>query len=171
MKFNQYIIDFFKRHNLYDEEVFNYLEKNAMMIDYRDEDQRTMIGCFYILDRNEILKKIQVNVPYVYDDVTALITVHELVHGIENYPKIGKRFKKEMTIETLPILYEKLFMLENPSEELIKYGAYLDKIIESSEQRDYLFALKARDELIKEYNYDMKKMQKKAKRLSRKYRG
>ena len=171
MKFNAYIIDFFKRHNLYDEELFKYLEKNAMMIDYRDEDQRAMIGCFYVLDEKEILKKIQVNVPYVYDDITAMINVHELVHGIEAYQRIGKKFKKDLTTEALPILYEKLFILENPSEELIKYGEYLDKTIEMCSEKDYKFALKVSDELIKNYNYDMKKMKKMTKKLSRKYRG
>ena len=170
MNFNSYIIDFFKRHNLYDKEVFDYLSKNSTMIDYKDEDQRAMIGCFYILNRREILERLQINIPYVYDDITALINVHELVHGIENYKKLGKRFKKEMTVEVLPILYERLFILENPSEKLNKYGEYLDNIIEKSSEKEYVVALRVRDELIKNYNYNMSKMQKMSKKLVRKYR-
>lgn len=170
MKFNSYIIDFFKRHNLYDEETFDYLSKNATMIDYKDEDQRAMVGCFYILDEKKILKKLKINIPYVYNDITALIDIHELVHGIENYPKLGKRFKKDITIEALPILYEKLFILENPSDQLIKYGEYLDGIIEKSSEKEYKFALKIREELLKNYNYDVTKMQKMSKKLVRKYR-
>lgn len=168
MKYNQVIIDFFKRHNLYEEEMFKYLSENSMMVDYLDEEQRAFIGCFYILNKRGILDRIQLNIPYVYNDETALINIHEIVHGILYYQKLGKKFKKDITVEALPMLYEKLYILENPSEEFIKYGEYLDRIIEENPQKEYKFGLDVREELLKNYNYNIKKMSKKVKRLSRK---
>ena len=169
MVYNEKIIDFFKRHNMYDEKTFKYLQDNSTMIDYRNVEERAFIGCFYILNKKEELERLQINIPYVYDDITALINIHEIVHGIENYSKLGKKFKKDITIETLPILYEYIFITESQSSELKSYGKYLDKMIETSNELEYLFALKVRLELLNKYKYNMKKMQKLTKKLSREY--
>ena len=169
MVYNEKIIDFFKRHNMYDEKKFQYLQDNSTMIDYRNVEERAFIGCFYILNKKEELERLQINIPYVYDDITALINIHEIVHGIENYSKLGKKFKKDITIETLPILYEYIFITESQSSELKSYGKYLDKMIETSNELEYLFALKVRLELLNKYQYNMKKMQKLTKKLSREY--
>ena len=169
MVYNEKIINFFKRHNMYDEKTFKYLQNNSTMIDYRNAEERAFIGCFYILNKKEELERLQINIPYVYDDITALINIHEIVHGIENYSKLGKKFKKDITIETLPILYEYIFITESQSSELKSYGRYLDKMIETSNELEYLFALKVRLELLNKYQYNMKKMQKLTKKLSREY--
>ena len=169
MRYNQGIIDFFKRHNMYDEKMFEYLQENSTMVDYKDPEQRPFIGCYYIQGKNNILQKIVLYVPYVYDNTTALIDIHEITHGIENYYKIGKKFEKNITVEALPLLYEKLYILENPTDELIEYGRYLDEKADRHREIQYRFALKIRDELLSNYNYNMKKMEKKVKKLSRKY--
>ena len=100
-----------------------------------------------------------------------LINIHEITHGIENYQKLGKRFKNNITIETLPLLYEKIYIQETNNDELTKYGRMLDKIILEEEKNEYLFGLRAREELIRNFNNeDIDKMSKKCKRLIRKYR-
>ena len=170
MEYHPKIINFFKEHNLYDEKKFNYLKNNSIMVDYENPEERSFIGCFYILDQRNILRKIKLNLPYVMNEETTLINIHELTHGIENYYKIGKKFKKDITIETLPLLYEKLYILENPSEELIAYGKYLDNLIEETSEKEYKFALKVREELLNNYDYDMVKIQKRTKKLVRKYK-
>ena len=170
MKYNPAIIDFFKRHNMYDEEMFNYLQENTIMIDFKDPDQRGFIGCFYVQDKKGRLTKIVLNIPYVYDYKTALINIHEITHGIENYKKLGKKFKKDNTVEALPILYEKIYIMENDNEELTKYGEYLDTLCGRDNATEYQMALKVRDELLSNYSYDMNKMKRMTKRLVRKYK-
>ena len=170
MEFHPKIIDFFKRHNMYDAKMFQYLKDNAMPIDYNYEEQRVMIGCFYLLNRKNILTGLRLNLPYATDDKTILISIHEITHGIENYYKIGKKFKKDITIETLPLLYEKLYILENPSPELIAYGKYLDRLIETENAEEYKFGLKVREKLLNSYASNMQKIQKKTKKLARKFR-
>lgn len=169
MNYNPKIIDFFKKHNMYDKRLFEYLQANSTMIDNNDEEQRSFIGCFYLLDKNDKLIKLQLCLPYVSDYKTALISIHEITHGIENYYKLGHKFKKDITIEALPLLYEKLYILENPTEELISYGIYLDSLIMIESEKEYKFALQIREELLKKYNKDMQKSIKLIKKISRKY--
>ena len=170
MEYHSKIIDFFRRHNMYDPEVFEYLKTNSSGVDYRDPDARYLIGCFYVKDiKNERLLDLKLVLPYVTDDITALININEITHGIENYPKRGKKFKKDITIEALPLLYEKLYILENPSEALLAYARELDQRIEESSAREYKFALKIREELLKNYSGDMKKSEKEVKRAVRRF--
>ena len=169
MNYNPKLIDFFKRHNMYDEKTFKYLSSHTTMIDYNDPEQRDFVGCFYILDNNNILQSLVLDLPYVNNEKTMLISIHELTHGIENYSKIGKKFKKDITCEALPILYEKLYINEFPSEELLSYSKYLDNLIINNCEKEYQFALAIREELLKNYNYDMKKMSKLTKKLSKKH--
>ena len=121
MNFNTKLISFFQKHNLYDKEMFDYFSKNTVMIDYKDEEQRMYIGCFYIIDKNHKLKDIQLNIPYIYDEITMLISIHEIIHGIILYKKLNKRYKKDNTTESMSLLYEKIYMEETKSKILTKY--------------------------------------------------
>ena len=168
MKYNKEVIEFFKKHNMYDINVFDYLQANSNMIDYQFPEERCLIGCIYIQDKNGILKRLIINIPYVYDEETMLINIHEITHGIENYFKLGKKFQKDITIETLPMLFEKIYILEHPSEKLEKYANYLDELAASND-KEYGFALKVRNELLAAYNGDLKKTKRLIKKLKRKY--
>jgi len=170
MTFHPKIIDFFKKHNMYEPEMFKYFEKQSTMIDYADPEQRCFVGCFYILDKSRKLKDIRLNLPYMSDDVTLLINIHEITHGYDTYHKMGKKFKKDITIEALPLLYEKIYILENPTEELTKYSAYLDKLITEKSEEEYRFGLKIREELLKQYNNNPKEMSKLIVKMGQKYR-
>jgi len=64
VNFNDKLINFFIRHNLYDEEMFRYFSENSTMIDYNDDEQRIFIGSFYILGKNSKLIKFHLNIPY-----------------------------------------------------------------------------------------------------------
>ena len=60
--------------------------------------------------------------------------------------------------------------LDNDSDRFRTVGKYLDEMIGRDSAEEYLLALKMRDELLKNYNYDMHKMQKLSKKLVKKYR-
>ena len=64
MKFNSHLISFFKRHNLYEENMFSYLSQHAFMIDYKDEEERMFIGCFIKFDKRNKLVSFQLNIPW-----------------------------------------------------------------------------------------------------------
>lgn len=173
MRFNPKLIDFFKRHKLYDEEMFKYFEEHSTMIDSNYDEERMTTGCAYLIDKNTgILKDIHLNLPYIKpnakEEELILDSIHELTHAIFTYPKIGKKFKRDITIETLPLLYEKLYIMENSSPRLIAYGYRLDDAI-TEEYPEYVFALKARDELYPEYHKNPEEIAKIVHKMGQKY--
>ena len=170
MYFNDELIGFFQRHNLYEKDMFDYFSKNSTMIDYRDEDQRMFIGTFYGINRhNNKLVYIHINVPFIYDNKTMLINIHEFVHAILLYKYINKNFKMGMDYEALPMLYEKIFINEVNSKEIIEYGKWLDSLI-TTKNEEYIFGLNVRDELLENYDYNIDKMKKLVKKLAKKYK-
>ena len=88
------------------------------------------------------------------------------------YKKIGKKFIIGLDSEALPILYEKIYILENPSEELLSYEEYLNHFIIDSDDKKYILALKLQDELINLYNkgLSIERLNFKVKVLARKYK-
>lgn len=170
MYLNADLINFFKKHNLYEKETFDYIDKNSTMIDYRDEDQRMFIGTFYGVNKhNNKLVYIHINVPFIYDDRTMLINIHEFVHAILLYKYIDKKIKLGIDYEALPMLYEKIFINEVNTEEIVKYGRWLDSLI-ANKNEEYVFGLNVREELLKNYDYDINKMNKLVKKLAKKYK-
>lgn len=170
MVFNPDLIDFFKRHNLYDKDMFDYLSYNSTMIDYKDPDQRCFIGCFPVFDKKNKLIKIHLCVPYVYDDITMLISIHELVHGITLYKKINKKCDIGIDCEVIPMLYEKIYINENNNSELINYANKIDDMINTENDIKYMLGLILRDELIDKYYPDIKKLEKQVKKLVKIYK-
>ena len=168
MNFHPELISFFQNHNLYDKEMFDYFAKNTQIIDYKDEEQRYFIGCFYVFNKKNILRKIHLNLPYIYDEITMLINIHEIIHGIELYKKLNRKTQITEDCEVLPILYEKIYIEEKNTQELREYQKKLDNSINENEKQ-YLLALAVRDELYKQYNYNYQEIKRKAKKLSKKH--
>ena len=170
MKFHPNLINFFKRHNLYNKEMFTYFEHHSTMLDSNFLDERMLRCCAYQIDgKTGILQGIHLNIPYVKDEETMLDSIHELTHVIFVYPMLGKKFKKDKTIEVLPLLYEKLYILENPTKKLIEYGKHLDSLV-GQDDYEYKLGLDIRDELIEKYDYNPRKTVRMVKKISRKHR-
>ena len=165
----QKFINFLKEHNLYNEEVVEYWKNNRTLFDYRDEEKRGFIGCFYQY-KKEYLTKIHLIVPFINNDKTILINIHEYIHLLTLYNKIGKKYKIGDDKEVLPFLYERIFIKENKTDELLNYYQYLNKTIIEDNKEEYLIALNLSEILLKEYNNDnIYKLDKKSKKLTKKY--
>lgn len=169
MKYNDEIIDFFKSHNLYDKEMFNYLESKTDMVDYQMEEDRAFIGCGYSVDRKtKRLVNFRICIPYCYDDKTTLISIHEIAHGIWAYKHLNKKIK-EIEVELFPMLLERIYLMENTSTALTSYTAYLDSTIDDEADEKYRFALSNRDILLKENYSDFSSIDRRTKKLVRKW--
>ena len=169
MNYNSSVISFFKKHYLYDEKMFNYFKNNSTLIDYDMEEYRPFVGCFSILNKDNIIKRIHVNTPYVKDHKTMLITIHELVHAIDFYHKIGHIYQEDLTSEILPMLYEKIYVEEINNNELTTYSKWLDKKIIKSQDFKYQVALAVRDELYNAYHNNYEDIKTLSKKLAKKY--
>ncbi len=164
----QKFIDFLKKHNLYDEDVINYWKNHKVSFDYREEEQRDFIGCFYML-RDNVLEKISLIVPFIDNDKTVLINIHEYVHLFLLYPKLRKKCIIGIDKEVLPILYEKIYIHENPTDELINYYEYLNSFIEKSGKEEYLIALDISEQLLENNYSNIRQLERKTKKLTKFY--
>lgn len=174
LNYYQKFIDFFKRHGLYNQEVFDYLRKNSIQFDYRDTDYQPLIGCFYLTKGNK-LTKINLIVPYINNDITVLINIHEYIHGIIAYKYINKRFSEDLNSETLPILYERIYLEENKDNQTLrKHFDSINDVINESNSTDimkYKIALSIQEKLFDYYTSkhpNIKELSSKAKKLTKK---
>ena len=140
-------ISFLKRHDIYDEDIYNSYISDAFIFPYRD-DNVDLINCFYAIDKNDVLVDIKVSVPYIDDEKTILINIHEYVHYYIMYKKLGKKVIIGQNCEVLPLLYEKLYILENDNIFLRKYEEYLLDIIIKNDDKKYLYGLEIRDKIL-----------------------
>ena len=141
-------ISFLKRHNIFDEDIYNSYINDAFIFPYSDNNI-DLINCFYAIDNNNILLDIRPSIPYIDDEKTLLINIHEYVHYYIMYKKLGKEVIIGQNCEVLPLLYEKIYILENDNVFLKKYENYLLDIIIKSNDKKYLYGLEIRDKIIK----------------------
>lgn len=167
-------IDFFERHELYDKEIFDYLRAQSILFDYRDIDLRSRIGFFFLAEKG-ILREINLVLPFIDSDVTTVINIHEYTHGIIACKYINRVIKEDIVSETLPHLYERIYLEENKdNEKLREHISYRNNIIINStdpQSKKYKQALMVQDQLL-DYYYNghtsIKDLNKKAKKLIRK---
>ena len=167
MTYHSDLIEFFKRHNMYNKEMFDYFSFNTIMIDYKDEEQRALPKCFYTKDKSNRITNIYMYLPYIYDDVTMLVSIHIITQAILLYSQLNKKIKPDFDLNTLPMLYEWIYAKEKNNPELFKYIDYLDSFI-SDEDVDYCKSLAVREELYDSYNQNFNKMNKMSKKLIKK---
>ena len=158
-------VEFLKSHNLYDEEIYKYWYDNSMRFDYRVEEGRDFINTYYKFE-NGYLVMIYSFLPFIDNDVTILINIHEYIHTYVMYDKLGKKCRIGKDCEILPMLFEKLFVKENSNDELLNYYNYLNKCIYESNDDKYILALNISDKLLNDYNnQNINKLNNKSKRL------
>jgi len=168
-------INFFERHELYDKRLFEYLRLHSILFDYRDTDHRPFIGCFYTTEKGK-LKKINLIVPYIDNDITTLINIHEYTHAITVFPYMHKNFIEDNNAcEILPLLYERIYLEENKDNKKLKeHITAINKIIEESNNPEitkYKIALNMQEQLLDYYNSghtNIRDLNKKAKKLVKK---
>lgn len=168
--FDKKIEDFFKKHNLYDEEMFAYIYQYSYQVDYYDDAQNCAIGGPPKTDKyTDRIEGPRVCYPYVIDEITRLIAVHELAHAIYWYQRIGKKPNRIMS-ELFPMIVEKLYIEENRTSILEAFEKRLDSIITPNSPECYRFALANRDNLLGIDLSDVKAFDKKSKKLLRKWK-
>ena len=158
-------IEFLKTHNLYDEQIISYWTNHSIHFDYKDDEKRDMICCLYVL-KDQKLEKLALIVPFIVDDKTILINIHEYIHFYLLYQKLGKKYTHHEDAEVLPFLYEQIFIKENQTRELKEYYKYLNTKIKEDSKKEYLIALEVSNKMIAQYqNEDISILDKKVKKL------
>lgn len=141
-------INFFKSKGLYDEELFEYVKKHLVSFNYEDKEYRPLIGT-YTAFKNKKLIFLKVIAPYIDSDITILINIHEFSHAI--YYIKNKNKASKIGAELIALLYEELYISENPSKELLEFQKKLNNSI-TENAYEYFIALNKVPELLKYYN-------------------
>jgi hypothetical protein len=168
--FEEEVIGFFKRHNLYEEKMFMYLKDHIDMIDYNDEDLRVLIGTAYAVNKkNRKIINMRICIPYCQDEITALICIHEIAHGIYGYKKLNKKYNP-LEIELLPMILERIYIEEKQSNNLKKYADFLDSIIDEESDEKYRFGLENRGSLEERDLRNFKSIDRSTRKLARRWK-
>ena len=105
-------INFLKKYDLYREDIFDYKKDKTKYIDYRQEKSEYFIGVFPNID-NGIIKDIKMTVPYIIDNYSIAINIHEYIHILNLFDYIGKEYVFSNYEDLLPVFYELVFAKEN----------------------------------------------------------
>lgn len=143
----QKFINFLKKYGLYDDKIFHYIMDNAVYFDYLDDELRSAIGVYCIYQQNKLFK-IVTYVPYITDDKTVLINVHEYVHAFLLYSKLGTKYKMGMDCEVLPFYFENLYILENPNIGLEEFEQRWNQSISYENREEYRIAYTLQKDLL-----------------------
>ncbi len=164
-------IDFLKKHKLYNEEALKYLYANGIFFDFSEEEYHYFIGCYYIFKNNK-LQKTQIIAPYIKNEETLLINIHEFTHGLLLYRHLNKKVTIGKDSEVLPMLYERVYLKENHTETAKIFIDKLNNNITPASKIDYIIALNIQEQMLthqaKEDNPI--KLEKTAKKLVKKYK-
>ena len=150
--FNKFI-NFLKKYNLYNEKVFYYIWNSCSFFDYRDSDERKFIGVYYQIEDKKLIE-FNLKVPFIDSEKTIIINIHEYIHALDAYYNLGKKITIDDSCEIKSLLFEKLYVLNNKSDEGLKYleSLYNDRI--QSKELKYILGEKIVNELLKKYRND-----------------
>lgn len=157
-KYQEKFLSFLKRHNLYDEEKYNYLIKKATFIDLDIDKPISSIGCYYVKNEYNVVTKIELCLPKLNDNICVMIAIHEYIHGYLMYNRLNKSYKPKASDEVLPMFYEYLYYLEEKNEELEEYRTKTIEYVEKELKIKYLLGFLFQEELLETYNHDINKM-------------
>lgn len=171
--FDLKFINFLKKHDLYDEKVLKYIAEQSVDIDIDSHD--FLLGsCHTVINNNNgKLEQIIPCMPNIMDDYSVMIAIYTYVNTLLLLPKLNKTYDNELFYNYfLPLFYKKIYILENPSDELLMYEKTMRERLLKFSPNNFKYIFELIDSLTCNYNknsYDSRKIAKKAKRLARTY--
>lgn len=169
--FDLKFLDFLKRHSLYDEKVLKYVNEQAIDSDINEHD--FLLGSCHIFVNNKTgkLEQIIPCMPNLMDDYSVMIAIYTYINALLLMPMIGKSYDDNLFLHYfLPLFYKKIYILENPTSELLVYEDKMRERLVKYSPDKFKFIFDLIDELTSNYNknnVDNKQMAKKIKRIAR----
>jgi len=90
------IIKAFQILEIYDKDFFEFIKSRTSY--FPNTQEFLPWACFPIFDSNNILKDIKLIVPFIVDDKTLLINIHEYYHAYELYQELGLVYEENKDI-------------------------------------------------------------------------
>lgn len=118
--FFQYI-HFLKKHQLFDEATYQYIREHSVVINAKKKDDNFLMGCTTVLDEDKKLIDLIPCFPFMRNQKMVAVNVFVYVQTLMLLPRIGQDYEESSMDTLLPLLFFKLYILENSSEALLKY--------------------------------------------------
>ena len=163
-------IDFLQKYNLLDKESFIFISNRTKNIDYNNYEERETIGCYHKVNDKETLKDFEVTVPKIIDERTVIINIHEYIHALILYKMLNKKYEIGLEKEVLPLMYEKIYVIENEEISFFKHERALRETINEMNNDEYIIGSKVAEDLIPYKNEKIEKLYNESKRLVREYK-
>lgn len=163
-------IDFLQKYNLLDKESFVFISNHTTNIDYNNLEERNTIGCYYNINEEGILKDFKVYVPEIIDERTTIINIHEYIHALILYKHLNKKCEIGLEKEVLPLMYEKIYVIENEELSLREHEKALRETINEMNNDEYIIGSKVAEQLILNKKESIETLNEKAKKLVREYK-
>lgn len=167
----QKFVSFLKKHELYNFKCFSYFEYQAVKIDYEDIKDVLFLDCVLETKFGYLQGFIPI-VPYLSNDKTVAMNIYAYVQALQLIPKVGKKYEEQFIHSLLPLLYLRLYLVENANEVLWNYEKSIEHKLLNDESEQSKILLQQIDHLIEIYYFEgdsAKKMGVKTKRLAKNY--
>ena len=110
------IIKFFKDLNVYDEKMFDLIEKNTTIVDRNYDEIKDLVGCYIVNNKPKLL------LPKIYSNRDLLIHIHEYTHALtmsdnEILPSMMEAFFVRLYIHDKNVINE---LIAKTNEEIEK---------------------------------------------------
>lgn len=173
--FDLKFIDFLKRHSLYDEKIFKFISNQSIMIDSKIDEYDFLFGSCHIAVNSKKGKLEQV-IPCMLnlmDDYSVMIAIYTYIQTLLLIPRVNKTYNEDLFYHYfLPLFYKKIYILENPTDELLEYEEKMRERLLTNSPNKFQLIFNLIDELTCNYNKDRSNnslLAKKAKRKARTY--
>ena len=134
--------NFLIKHQLFDNNTFNYIKNNSVLVDFKSLEDYNSYGCSTVLDERGRLVQVIPCVPFLNDDISIAINVFVYVEALILISLIGRKIDNKYIDRKWPFIFFKLYLLEN--KDLLKY----------QEKIQFSDTLKYSDDLIYGYCHD-----------------
>lgn len=172
--FDKYMA-FLRKHELYDEYFFDYFWNRAVHVDIRDEEYQGLFGSNVpiINEKNKLIDLVPC-MPFIDNDKAVAIGIYTYVHALTQTPRIGKKHNdNKYFCYILPMFYERIYIIENENEALLKHEEEIRYNIEIGDSLENKLILQSVDELVdsyKRHKMNEKQIARRARRIARECR-
>lgn len=160
--------NFLKRHELFNEKVYNYIKDNSVLVKYKNIEDFSSIGCSIVLDRKGRLSQVIPIVPLPKNKKMVAINIFIYVQAMILIPNIGKVFDENSYNNILPFVFQRLFILENSNKYLLSFEEKMTANLCRENQKKYDNIMIHRNTLIEGFKKDKESLNNEARKIRRK---
>ena len=151
-KYKNFLIEY----GLFDEEIFEFINSKSVLINYKKIDEFKSFKCAIVVNENGTLIDVIPCVPFLKNDECVAINIFVYVQAMMLIANIGKFHDERNYSDLFPLIFQKLYILENKNYNILEYEKKMLKKLFESKGMNYNNVIENKEILINEYNKNNK---------------